>query len=177
MIAMYLTMIDNIEDKNKFENLYLLYRQDMYAVAYNILHNSYDAEDAVHQAFLRIAKNIDKILEINCPKTKAYVVIIVRNVSFNIYGKNKKNSNLSIDTSIGNILEDNSLLNELDYKALLDKISSLPDIYKDVLFLKYVQGYNNDEISLLLDISKDAICKRVQRARTIIREDLSYGRE
>lgn len=38
----------------------LQYRGLMYHVAYEILHNEQDAEDAVHHAFVKIAENIKK---------------------------------------------------------------------------------------------------------------------
>lgn len=60
-------MIEDFEDKKRFEKLYLLYKQDMYAIAYKILNN---VHDAVHQSFLRIANNFEKILDIDCPKQR-----------------------------------------------------------------------------------------------------------
>gem|GEM_PF-4323344 len=62
MISLYLNIIDNEQDKDKFEQLYLTYKHDMYAVAYHILYNQFDAEDAVHDAFIRIAKNIEVVI-------------------------------------------------------------------------------------------------------------------
>ena len=51
MLAIYLSMLETNEEKNQFEQLYIKYKQDMYAVAYGILKNKEDAEDAVHQSF------------------------------------------------------------------------------------------------------------------------------
>ena len=55
MLAIYLSMLETNEEKNQFEQLYIKYKQDMYAVAYGVLKNKEDAEDAVHQSFLKIA--------------------------------------------------------------------------------------------------------------------------
>ena len=60
-MIVYLQMIETPAQKSKFEQLYLQYRQLMYAIAFSILHNELDAEDAVHQAFVAIIKNISKI--------------------------------------------------------------------------------------------------------------------
>ena len=76
MLSIYLSVLDSDEDKSRFEVLYNLYRQSMYAIAYGILHNEFDAEDAVHESFLKIANHFEKIEEIKCPKTKAFIVII-----------------------------------------------------------------------------------------------------
>jgi hypothetical protein len=46
MLFFYYTLLDTDDDKDQFSELYLKHRQDMYAVAYSILHNREDAEDA-----------------------------------------------------------------------------------------------------------------------------------
>ena len=75
-MIVYLQMISEPADKSKFESLYMKYRGMMYHVAYQILRNEADAEDAVHQAFLSILKNMDKIRQVDSPDTRAYVTII-----------------------------------------------------------------------------------------------------
>ena len=51
---LYLAMIDSYADKSKFEILYSEYKNLMYYTANRILRNSSDAEDVVHQAFLKV---------------------------------------------------------------------------------------------------------------------------
>ena len=68
-MLVYLQMIDSPEDESKFEVLYKEHRDYMYRVAFNILHNPQDAEDAVHHAFVKVAENIKKIYEPKCLKT------------------------------------------------------------------------------------------------------------
>lgn len=43
-------------DNQKLKRLYELYEQPMYRIAYAVLHNSYLAEDAVSEAFVRLIK-------------------------------------------------------------------------------------------------------------------------
>ena len=69
MVLVYLSMIEGPEDRNKFEIVYQQYKSLMYYVAYRILREERDAEDAVHNAFVRIAEHIEKISEPVCPKT------------------------------------------------------------------------------------------------------------
>lgn len=81
----YLQLIDSPEEQSRFEELYITYRELMFHVAKGILGNDQDAEDAVHDAFLSIAKNFDKISTADRHKTKAFVVIVVENKAINIY--------------------------------------------------------------------------------------------
>ena len=62
-MMIYLQMIDSPEDRSKFEQIYMEYRSMMFHIANRILTNEQDAEDAVHEAFLKIAENIAKIGE------------------------------------------------------------------------------------------------------------------
>ena len=61
LLSIYLSLIDDDDDKDRFEELYKKYRIGMYKIAFSILHNNEDAEDAVHEAFLCIANKFQKI--------------------------------------------------------------------------------------------------------------------
>ena len=84
-MLIYLQMIETPEEKTVFEQIYLEYRGLMYHVAYEILHNEQEAENAVHQAFVKIAENIKKIEDPLCPKTRSYVVTIVEHQAIDRY--------------------------------------------------------------------------------------------
>lgn len=78
----YLMMIDSENDKRKFVILYEKYRHLMLKVAYDVLRDNYLAEDAVHEAFIKVAKNMEKIGE-----TKRYLITITKNSTIDIYRK------------------------------------------------------------------------------------------
>ena len=80
MLLIYLSMLDNQEDKNKFTLLYEKYRKIMFYIANQILNDEYSAEDALHDAFEIVIKNLHNISEIDCPQTKNYLIIIVKQV-------------------------------------------------------------------------------------------------
>ena len=87
MMTLFLTLLDAKEEKSKFDKLYEKYRKLMHYVAKGILTDDQLAEDAVQEAFFRIAKNFYKVGEIDCPQTKNFVVIIVRNAALTIAKK------------------------------------------------------------------------------------------
>ena len=61
MLSVYLMMIDNSDDKVKFEKVYKNYKNIMLNRAYEIVKERQLAEDAVHNAFLKIINNLPKI--------------------------------------------------------------------------------------------------------------------
>ena len=176
MLAFYLQMIDDADDKSRFEQLYLEYKSAMFYVADSILHDEFLAEDAVHEAFLRIAKNMKKIGEIKCPQTKSFAVIIVRNISIDLYNKRKKEALTSIDDYAG-ILPgdervDDDFFRRQDYNELVRAIGQLPQKYKDAVYLCEVCGYSQKEAARLTGIGSEAMKKRIQRAKQMIKERL-----
>ena len=68
-MLVYLAVLETEQEKTKFEQLYLTYRQTMFHVANSVLHDTQLAEDAVHQAFLRIMDHMGNISKIECPQT------------------------------------------------------------------------------------------------------------
>ena len=59
--ALYLTLIDNEDDKKSFEDLYNQNRSKAYAIAFNILKNKTLAEEACSETFFSLAKSFQKI--------------------------------------------------------------------------------------------------------------------
>ena len=100
-MLIYLQMLESDEDKLKFEQLYTHYKGLMFRVAYDILQNKQDAEDAVHLSFLSVIENFQKISGIDCPKTKSFLVIIVERKAIDILRKRSKFTELFDDAQYG----------------------------------------------------------------------------
>lgn len=159
-MLIYLQMIESEADKSKFERLYLKYRGLMLRVANSILHNEQDAEDAVHQAFLAILNNLDKISEIGCPETRSYIVIIVERKSIDMLRSRKKVVNIDDDeTELG---VEVPLPGD---SPLADALSKLPPRYREVLLLRFDNGYSTKEIAALLGMERSAVQKMIWRAK------------
>lgn len=157
----YLMMIDSPEDQSKFERVYREYKGLMYYVAYKVLNNGPDAEDAVHNAFVKIVEIIQKIGEPVCQKTQNYVVTIVENKAIDLYRANQRKETVEyIDDVVGITVENQSLS---DLAQCMAKLSSR---YRQVILLKYYHGYSCKEIAKQLNITEANAIKLDQRAKT-----------
>ena len=83
-MLIYMALIETEEDRVLFEQIYYKYKGLMFHVAYGVLGQREDAEDAVQMAFEAIAKNIEKISSVDCPKTRSYIVIITERKAIDI---------------------------------------------------------------------------------------------
>ena len=164
-MLIYLSLLDSEEEISKFELIYNTYKKQMYYTANNILKDSHLAEDAVHNAFLRIINNLEKIEDINSHKTKGLIVIIVKNVSIDIYRKNKKERDNTIFIDDLDDINGYDEINKNDLGDLEIAISKLPENYKQVFLLKFSHELTDNEISEILDIKPDNVRKRISKGR------------
>lgn len=156
----YLMMIDSIEEQSKFEKVYLTYKGLMYHVAYKILNNEHDAEDAVHSAFIKIAENIGKIGAPVCPKTQNYVVTIAENKAIDLYRANKRKNNVMYLDEISGIE-----VEETRVHGLAACMAKLPSRYRQIILLKYYHGFSYKEIAKQLKLTEANAIKLDQRAK------------
>lgn len=145
-------------DRPKLERLYLEYRSVMFCAANEILHNEHEAEDAVQQAFVKIAENLDKVPDELSNKTKAFVVTIAENTAIDRYRKLKRNNDCELCEQSYGIKADSA-------DELVNCILKLPARYRQFILLKYYHGYSTREIARLLGMSSAAASKTAQRAK------------
>lgn len=68
--------------RSKLEEIYLCYHKELFILAYEILKDYQEAEDVIHNAIIKLSNNLEKISDIKCKKTRSYLIIIVRNLSY-----------------------------------------------------------------------------------------------
>ena len=179
MLLYYLSLVDTPEDKSKLEQLYYEYRELMKYIALDILKDNAAAEDAVHDAFLKLIHYLDGIEDVYSHKTKSFIVIVIKSVSLDHYRKANKHATVNIDDvseSSLSIYEPYEKADSLDVQIVLSKIKILPESYRDILELKIYYGYSDRKIADILHISHSAVRKRLQRARNTL-EKLLNDRE
>ena len=163
MLILYLQMLDTPEEKVRFEEIYLKYRSIMFHVADNILHNDQDAEDAVHNAFVRIIKKFSRFQNTVVKDLAPQVIVIARNEAISLRRKKKDTVPLEDWDSFAETAESVS-----DYHALVEMFTRLPLTYRAALEMKLL-GYSDGEIASKLGLSKTAVSTWISRGRQLLR--------
>ena len=164
-LSFYLAMIEGEAEQHKFEQLYWKFKGLMYYRAYEILQEEQAAEDAVSMAFLRIAQNIHKVGELDDPRTKGLIVTIADHIAIDLYRKRRRErEHYAPISELDETSAERTLESELE-NSLMEAILLLPAQYKNVLLLKYADGYNNREISELLHYSVAKVEKLISRGK------------
>lgn len=149
----------------KLTAVYNKYSDQMYRISLAQLQNAEDAKDAVHDVFLRYLDSNISFIDEN--HEKAWFIRATVNRCKDIYRRRKIRTYVSID-EIRETVADKSQADTAFgvYRAL----ESLPEKYRIVITLHYLEGFSVDEISQMLTIGSSAVKMRLSRGREALRD-------
>lgn len=139
------------------------YSSMIFRVSYCILCDIDDAEDAVQETFL---KYLTKAPDFSGEEhRKAWLIRVSTNISKNMLMFRRKRETVSINDveSIG--------INENNYETF-ELIMSMPAKHRIVMTLYYVEGYKGNEIAEIIGISEEAVRKRLQKGRELLKNEM-----
>lgn len=150
--------------------------QLVYRIAYSVLRNHHDAEDAAQETFVRVLRAKRKLSTVDDPRK--WIARIAWRVAVE---RRKKAPEVPLETTEAAVLsqlrsqlisaEDNVLGQEM--AGLVESlISALPAQLRDALTLSTVQELSPGEIAGVLEISEAAVRSRIFRARQTLKEKL-----
>ncbi len=152
----------------------------VYRIAYSVLRNSADAEDATQETFLRALRYGERIAGVQ--DQKAWLARIAWRVA--VDREKTRRQSLANDIDITGTEErgerlvapgqraDQALLEQERNAALERLISALPGPLRDALVLSMLEEIAPREVASMLGISEAAVRSRSFRAREILREKL-----
>lgn len=156
------------EQKSKAEQLYIKYWHLMCHVAMEILQNSADAEDAAQQALLYLMLHMDKLGDIDSPSTKAYVALTAKHRAIDLYRSRRRCEPADISG-----MQTAGI--HLERLGVAEAISQLPARDREMLLLRFWEGFTTDEIAGMLRMKKGAVQKAIWRAKKKLAEKLAEG--
>lgn len=169
---LFLALLDDPEEQEKFTEIYEQYRHFMWYVANQKLQDEHLAEDAVQEAFFALARHLDKVEDVHSPRTRKYLSTIVRSKAVDILRKAKPEELSDAGEVSGkdstDILE--QYLTKENYNYLVSCILELDDNYRVVFEYKYIYRMSDEQIGDLLGISAKNVNVRYFRARKKLQE-------
>jgi len=144
----------------------------VYRIAYSVLRNPMDAEDAVQEVFLRVLRYERKLAGVR--DQKAWLAQIAWRVA--VERRKKVTEPAANAEQVGDDLlssaegADQILLEKERDEFLRRLIAALPDRLRDPLLLSTLEELSPREVGMMLGISEAAVRSRAFRARQILRE-------
>jgi len=145
-----------------------------YNLALWLLRNSAEAEDVVQIAYMKAFEHFSTFTGGN---SAGWILTIVRNTAYNWLNKSKKNSNLisfeeimHSGQSISSVTLDAMNPEEIVSAAasnsqIMEYMESLSLNFREVLFLREIEGYSYKEIAEITQVSNGTVMSRLSRAR------------
>lgn len=160
-------------DYEKMEELYELYEQKIYYVAYSILNNIQQAEDAVQETFITLYKNLEKLHSLATQELKRYILRVAKNKAIDSYRKNKRHETFleeyereSTEAVDENIEEwEKRTMSEVQIDTLLKELNELNESNRQVFKYKVFYNLTYQEISSVMGITEANVRKQFERAR------------
>ncbi|WDV46293.1 RNA polymerase sigma factor [Clostridiaceae bacterium M8S5] len=168
--------IKNVDTREKLEKLYMIYYKEMIYTAYDILKDYHEAEDVVQESIIKLEPKLEKIKQIECNKTRAFLVIVVRNIALDIYRRRKRQKLVQIDGLAENLPQDNEMDFDLNLirldeaEKMARQLAKLDNSYADILTLRYFYEYSNSEIAKLINLSEGNVRVKVHRAQQALKK-------
>ena len=149
--------------QQEMELKYKQYSGTLHRLCYSFLKNKADAEDAVHDTFIKLFKKENEF-ESSEPE-RGWLINTASNICKNILRRKDR---------IHERIEDHEVMVEAqtEYSEVADAILALPDKYKEVVYLYYYDELTTDEIARLLSLSPSTVRSQLLRARKLMRNIL-----
>lgn len=160
-------------DAELLEYLFVTYRNRMYGIAFSVLHDEMQAEDAVGDAFERLIPYLGRCRTADGEKVKHLLARLAKHAAIDIYRKNKRapiqglteqietDENNPEDVYVQEVFEQEQV-------ALLKEM--LPAHYWSVIRLRYMEDMTVKEIAGRLGLTEENVYSRLRRARKCARE-------
>ena len=161
-------------------NLVRQYAGTLYRVAYSVLCNCSDAEDAVQEAFLRVLRHRDMLDEVR--DRRVWLIRIVWNVVLDRKRRSKTRPETDDVAELARVLPAGGLSAEecaaaaQHHAHVLACVEQLPAKERQVLMLSAFEELTSVEIASVLGITESSVRSRLFRARNLMATLLNHER-
>lgn len=179
------------KDSELIAEYYDMYEQKVYRLAYAVLGDAWQAEEAVQETFLKLISCRDMVRRMSESKRTAYITKMAKNIAIDMYRSNKRASE-SVSTFVGDETLENAVWNrsadfgrdmadEVEKRQLVkDVLERLSGDDALILQLRIIRQLSVRETSAIMNMSESAVRKRYERAikrahKLLVKEMMLYG--
>jgi len=147
------------------------YGNSVYRMSYYILQNDQDAQDILQETLIKYMQKAPSFRTME--HEKAWVLKVANNLCKDMLRFRKRNRYIHLD-ELSEMPED---AGKSYGDETIVKVFSLKEKYKQVIYLHYYEELAVKEIANVLNISEEAVKKRLERGRAMLRQMLETERE
>jgi len=159
-------------EKRLFELLIRKYNQRLYRIGMSILENEAEAEDAMQTAYINAYEHLSGF-----EQRSSFGTWLTRIMLNQCYEQKRKSKQVLVNLEPDNFVTMNTAVNELANKelsgALQQAVAKLPEKYRLVFVLREIEDLSVRETSATLNIEESNVKVRLNRAKSMLRENLN----
>lgn len=158
-------------DVAAFGELYDIHVDQIYRHIYYRVGNTADAEDLTQQVFIKAWHAIKRYRRKSVPLA-AWLMTISRNLVIDFYRARKEKISLDDDYKEASKEPGPELLAEIEMerRELIETITRLPEEYRQVIIMRFIEDFSYEEIAAALNKSEGAIRVTLHRALKKMRD-------
>ena len=172
-----LVLLAQQNNSDAFATLYALTYNKVYNYACHYLRDTYAAQDAVQETYIRALKNINSINE---PKLfVSWLNKIAFNVCFDMVQSSNKDATPTDDDIISQILDPNEASNpeyrtqiKNEYKRLYEALDALPFKEQQAVKMKFFNGMKLEDIAKTLGTSRSSVKRYIASGEELLRRSM-----
>lgn len=169
-------------DTRAIEALYDHYAPTLLSVCFRYSGNLNDAEDILHDGFIKIIQNIHTFKVRSTGSLEAWMRRIIVNTALNfIRGRMKEKNFVDIDPILDKIdLQDEedtgpeNIYHQVDREKIMELIGELPTGYRTVFNLYVFEQYGHREIAEFLGCSENTSKSQLSKGRALLRKKMNH---
>lgn len=162
-----------MKEEEKLIYLYESYKSLLLKITFQILNDEYLAEDAVHEAFIKVSFHLGNIINIKSKQTKHYLITIAKNTAIDIFRLRKRQLGQELYMeSLQEAIQDEIAVGSANDEAILNLFTKLPVKYRNLFIMRYLKQMSYAEISKLLNVPEGTLRQRIARGKRFIQKSL-----
>ncbi len=154
-------------DRDAFEMIIRTHSRTLFAIAYGILQNREEAEDAVQDALVKAWKSRWRVRDPE--KFPAWLCMIIRHRARDVF---RKRRTLPLSDEIAEQPETEAIDGTALDRQLHSALAALPEVHRSALTLRYFEKMDYQSIEKLLGLSNGALRGILGRALVLMRKQL-----
>ena len=147
-----------------------MYKNNIYAAAFNICKSAADAEDVVQETFLQYyttKKEFDDEKHI-----RYWILRVAINKAKNIQSSFRRKNETALEDYVETLTFETP-----ESRELFEEVMKLPEKYRVVIHLFYYEDYSVKEIAKILRVTESSVKVRLSRGRAKLKDALKEGWE
>ena len=149
----------------QIRKLFQSYGSLMYQIAFSILKQAQNAEDAVQETLLKMIEKTEKLPFDNPDAMRAYIFVMTRNTAFDLRRRMQHQISTDMNAEENQITLLPAESDDAVFEAheLAEMIRKLPQAEQQLLWMRFWERLTYKEIAVRLRISEKAANSRVRR--------------